>query len=262
MTQVWVDDQLHAHPKARAAWEEPRALGLHLLAMSYSGGLLTDGFVDEQFVREKIPRSGERARVTRALVSAGLWEAVDGGWRIHDWLEHQESRAKVLDRRRRDRDRKRDRTSTPSPDGFQTESERIPGDASRARPRVRGEGRVKGGSGVEDVDARAPGLAHTIESIVTVLGTAPRLFVDRVAVENMVAAWPKCDHVAAAHEAAAWAQDPAWRKTNGAGVLGDALSRQQQRATAAPSRPRGAQRGMDQAQNFMTMAEQAERGAA
>lgn len=102
MTWAKIDDGFHAHPKARKAWRaHPRALGMHLLALSYCAmQLLDDGVVDEAFVEEKIPQDRERRAVIDALVDAGLWDRVDGGWLIHDWLEYNPSRAEVEARRR------------------------------------------------------------------------------------------------------------------------------------------------------------------
>jgi hypothetical protein len=102
-----IDDQFHAHRKAKRAWKgHPRALGLHLLAMSYCAGQLTDGLVDDEFVDEKLPSKKEREQVTDALVAAELWVREDDGWRINDWLEYNPSRADTLDKRRRDSERK------------------------------------------------------------------------------------------------------------------------------------------------------------
>lgn len=83
-----VDDKLHAHPKAAKAGLE--ALGLHLLAMSWVAGYQTDGFVPWDFVLQK----ADEALVER-LVNAGMWEPVDDGFRIHDWLDYNPSKAQA-----------------------------------------------------------------------------------------------------------------------------------------------------------------------
>lgn len=107
MAWVKIDDQLHAHPKVRRAWRaSPRALGLHLLALSYCGQYLSDGFVDEDFVEERLPRRAERADALKALVDAGLWDVADGGWQIHDFLEYNRSRAETEETRAWDNKRK------------------------------------------------------------------------------------------------------------------------------------------------------------
>jgi hypothetical protein len=141
-TWAKLDDGFHAHRKAKRAWRNhPRALGLHLLAVSYCASQLTDGFVDNEFIEEKLPAARERAAVTAALVDAGLWTAEEDGWRIHDWLDFNPSRAEVLGRRRKDSERKQSarvrRESERSPDGqngdVHPESDPRPSDPSRPR---------------------------------------------------------------------------------------------------------------------------------
>jgi hypothetical protein len=128
-----LDDQFHAHRKAKRAWKgHPRALGLHLLAISYCAGHLTDGFVDDEFVEEKIPAQRERSAVTDALVDAGLWAREGEGWQINDWLDFNPSRDEVLDRRRRDSERKKRKESERTPRGIRSDSETTPNDPSRA----------------------------------------------------------------------------------------------------------------------------------
>lgn len=108
MTWTKIDDQLHAHPKVQQAWQTARAsIGLHLLALSHAGAYLTDGRVSEAFVNAQLPVAGERRKAVGALVESGLWDAVEGGgWTIHDYLDFNDSRAKVLIRRRSDSGRK------------------------------------------------------------------------------------------------------------------------------------------------------------
>ena len=50
--------------------------------------------------------SGVTARAQR-LVEAGLWERVDGGYRITAWLKHNASKAEIEEKQRRDAARKR-----------------------------------------------------------------------------------------------------------------------------------------------------------
>lgn len=107
MSWAKLDDQFHAHRKATKAWRaHPRALGMHMLAMSYCAGHLTDGLVDDEFVEEKLPQQREREAVVRALTDAELWRRVDDGWVINDWLEYNPSRADTLEKRRKEAERK------------------------------------------------------------------------------------------------------------------------------------------------------------
>ncbi|WP_181312485.1 hypothetical protein [Nocardioides campestrisoli] len=81
-----VDDRLHDHRKARRAGKS--AMGLWVLAGSWSAANLTDGFVPASL----LPRWGTKADAKR-LVDVGLWhdDVQDGeaGWSFHEWLTHQ-----------------------------------------------------------------------------------------------------------------------------------------------------------------------------
>ena len=89
-----VDDTLHSHPKAMQAGLP--ALGLHLLAMSYSAGYLTDGFVPDGWVERE---QGRTKGLPDRLVEAGMWHRIEGGYIIHDWLDYNPSKAEVNARR-------------------------------------------------------------------------------------------------------------------------------------------------------------------
>lgn len=88
-----VDDKLHDHRKARQAGRA--AMGVWVLAGSWAADNLTDGFVPEAL----LSRWGTRADAAK-LVAVGLWHECeqDGekGWRFHEWLEFQPSRAKKI----------------------------------------------------------------------------------------------------------------------------------------------------------------------
>ena len=109
MTWVRIDDHLHSHPKILRAWNEERAsLGLHLLALSYAGAVLTDGVVDDQAARQWLPAKRERERATDALTDARLWVPNGSGWVIHDWLDYNEPREVQIARRRAREARRRE----------------------------------------------------------------------------------------------------------------------------------------------------------
>jgi hypothetical protein len=108
MVWVRIDDKLHSHPKVLAAWEkDPASLGLYLLALSHAGAHLTDGMVDRQTVRQWLPNPIQRRRSVNALVKAGLWAPNGQGWEIHDFLDYNEPRDRVLARRHAREARKR-----------------------------------------------------------------------------------------------------------------------------------------------------------
>jgi hypothetical protein len=96
VTWFKVDDKLHDHRKARAA--KKAAMGVWVLAGSWSADNLTDGFVPASM----LSRWGTRADAKR-LVEVGLWheDEQDGedGWRFHEWDERQPTKTSVLEQR-------------------------------------------------------------------------------------------------------------------------------------------------------------------
>lgn len=66
---------------------------LWLCGLAYAKESLTDGFIPT----EALPFLGVKAApaLVRHLVAAGLWDAEEGGWRIHDYFEHNKSAADV-----------------------------------------------------------------------------------------------------------------------------------------------------------------------
>jgi hypothetical protein len=92
-----VDDKLHDHRKARQAGT--RAMGVWILAGTWSADNLTDGFIPETV----LSRWGTIKDADR-LVAAELWEPAqrDGeqGWQFHHWIEYQPVKKQVEDQRR------------------------------------------------------------------------------------------------------------------------------------------------------------------
>jgi len=96
-----IDDSLYDHPKLDALGRHRLpAIGLHALALSWCNRWLTDGHVPAERVRKL---GGTRA-LAEVLVTAGLWEPSESGYRIHDFLDYNESAAYV----RASRDQKRE----------------------------------------------------------------------------------------------------------------------------------------------------------
>ena len=84
-----LDDKLHSHPKAIEAGLE--AMGAWTLSKSHCHDYETDGVVSRAAALRICGGPSVLKRVSAALVRVGLWEAVDGGWRFHDWLDWNES---------------------------------------------------------------------------------------------------------------------------------------------------------------------------
>lgn len=125
MSWAKLDDGFHAHPKVRRAWREPRALGLHVLAMSYVAKYELDGRVPVEFIEDNIQDPEERDRVTTSLIEAALWRRDGEDYVIHDYLDYNPSRAESESKRKADRDRKREPSeSKRNPNGVTPDSSR------------------------------------------------------------------------------------------------------------------------------------------
>lgn len=99
-----LDDSLYDHPKLdELGSQRLPAIGLWTLCISWSNRYLTDGHVPGGRI---VGLGGTKALAER-LVSAGLFEVVDGGFQIHDFLEFNDSREEVIARRATDREKKR-----------------------------------------------------------------------------------------------------------------------------------------------------------
>lgn len=113
MAWVRLDDHFDEHAKFERVG--PLAGWLFVVSLAYAGRNLTDGFIPERAVARlanwegiALTRHGERyglgedvtaAGVAAALCEVGLWERTDGGYQIHDYLDYQPSKAKVLGER-------------------------------------------------------------------------------------------------------------------------------------------------------------------
>lgn len=111
MSWFKVDDTAHTHPKLRGAGTA--AIGLWTLGGSYAAQYLTDGMVHAHFAK-----TNATASQLAKLVKAGLWhpaghdclrcpQPADGDYFIHDYLEYNPSRAKVVAERERAAEKKR-----------------------------------------------------------------------------------------------------------------------------------------------------------
>jgi hypothetical protein len=90
MTWFKVDDTFHSHPKVMAT--DPAALGLWVIAGSWCGSNLTDGFVPDHVLPRLLPGA---AKLAKKLIAAELWDRTDGGYQFHDWRSFNPSAEKV-----------------------------------------------------------------------------------------------------------------------------------------------------------------------
>lgn len=120
VTWARTDDTFCDHPKVvrlRSTRAGREALGLWIVAAAWCARQLTDGEIPEAVVRS-LGWSNARALL---LADAGLWQAIEGGWRFHDWADYNPSRSAVHEKRAQDIERKRKsrslsaRTKPPRP---------------------------------------------------------------------------------------------------------------------------------------------------
>jgi hypothetical protein len=92
-----IDDQLFSHPKVLSI--DPRyrltAMGIFVLAGSWSSTYLTDGVVPEHWL-SSIQATKQQAQV---LIKAGLWDPHPLGYVFHDWADYNPTRDEVLAKR-------------------------------------------------------------------------------------------------------------------------------------------------------------------
>jgi hypothetical protein len=81
----------HANPKVlKLGWA---AMGLHAWSISYCDATRSDGFIPNGAWPSL---TGGKAAVS-TLVAAGIWESVDGGYALHDYLQYNRSRARIAE---------------------------------------------------------------------------------------------------------------------------------------------------------------------
>ncbi len=93
MAWVRIDDRALSHPKIVGMVDTRRPFDLWVWGLSYAQLHLTDG----RLPNDAIPKGV--AKAAQELCRRGLWEAQDEGFRIHDFLDWNDSRAMVTDRR-------------------------------------------------------------------------------------------------------------------------------------------------------------------
>lgn len=77
-------------------------MGLWVIAGSWSGDQLTDGFIPKHM----LDVLGGKPSDATALVAAGLWEECPGGWVFHCWQDQNPTRSEVDEVREKERQKK------------------------------------------------------------------------------------------------------------------------------------------------------------
>lgn len=132
MPWVRLEDTFPEHPKIDAAGGD--AAWLHVCALAYCNRNTTDGFIATARLAQLSDRKSP-ARLAARLVEVGLWEVEDGGWRIHDYLDYQPSKAAVEQDRENARNRmRRAREQRTGSGNVRANNERSSEDVRLTRP--------------------------------------------------------------------------------------------------------------------------------
>lgn len=166
MSWAKLDDAMCEHRKIKRALRKSRpAVALHFLGILHCSRYLTDGFVEDEYV-EEVLLLRERTSALAALIEHGLWIKVEGGYQIHDYLDHNPTREKVFAQRAADAARKargRQPESRGTPDAVRAESVRpVPSRPTPTPPLVPPGGNGNGTPSASDVaPARPSGRRQT-----------------------------------------------------------------------------------------------------
>jgi len=90
MTWVRIDDQFTDHPKLASVG--PVAGWVYVSGLCYAARYLTDGFVPETIA---LRFAGSSPELLENLVKCSLWDRVNGGYQIHDFLDYNPPASKV-----------------------------------------------------------------------------------------------------------------------------------------------------------------------
>lgn len=88
MGWVRIEDKFPENVKVSAL--SSAAKWFHVEALCYASRNLTDGFVPAHIAK----RLGW-SKYAKSLVAAGVWEVVEGGWQIHDYLDYNPSKQEI-----------------------------------------------------------------------------------------------------------------------------------------------------------------------
>lgn len=216
MTWARLDDGFHAHPKIDGL--SLAARGLFATALSYAAHYETDGQLPERVINYHA-RGHAGRKALKELLEAGLFEPVEAGYSIHDYLDYNRSREEIeaerVGARSRQASKRRRERQIPIPFG-----DSAPRHAVSHATRDSGEGGGTTPTSEEQPELHAPAQRTVVDDVLDVLRGLDRdgWLVDdvgtRVGVENAIAAHPNRDPLSAAHLTVTAASDPAWRTSS------------------------------------------------
>jgi len=104
VTWVKLDDAIGENPKIARLSDS--AFALYVTGLAYCNRNLTDGFIPSSVGLGQLRYcEGNAVPAIRELEAGNLWEAVDGGWMVHDYPLYQPPREQVLAEREAARER-------------------------------------------------------------------------------------------------------------------------------------------------------------
>lgn len=104
MTDARLSPTFLDHPVVDAL--DDRAHRVYTNGIVYCASHETDGFIPRRMLRLLYPEPIDLYAVANELIAVGLWQAVDDGWAIRNFLRYQTSRAQLDGKREYDRLRK------------------------------------------------------------------------------------------------------------------------------------------------------------
>jgi len=162
MPWVRIDENALDHPKIHLLPDG--AFRLWVQGLAFCQKFLTDGFISSAALRTL---KGYAPKRKDQLVTAGLWDRAEGGIAVHDYLQWNDSKERVLERRSMGRDRLQRHINKRE---SKRETERVSNAHTNADPAV-------GGVGVVDLpergagENREPRLADTPSTVAERAGT-------------------------------------------------------------------------------------------
>jgi len=103
VTWIKLDDKMADHPKFYALGDDYEAgLAVYVAGLCFCGAHLTDGVIPKVRAHTLTPSA---RRLAPKLVEIGLWHDNGDGYRVHDFLDYNPPREKVMAEREATRER-------------------------------------------------------------------------------------------------------------------------------------------------------------
>lgn len=94
MGWIKLDHVLLTHPKV---FKAPESFGLYCMSLLYADHHNTNGFVEEAAIPHLLRGLKGVPRLRQQLITAGLWEEVEGGVQIYNFLKHNRSAEEIAE---------------------------------------------------------------------------------------------------------------------------------------------------------------------